>query len=199
MLSYDFGYPSKAFPFHLGLYQPILNRFLLVINNIEVAQEIVYIASSRYALYICDLTTAKNYSQNLVDNSCCQNWSTNNHKLIPISDIYQHRTPILTSDLLVEVGPSLEFDIDTEQQWLSFLTGHLKTLQDARAGYKWFGAQEFLCDIMDIKFNCMFDNTNEAMRQIRKELYLSRDINVSKSVIQQIIKNNAILRRYYRV
>jgi len=71
---FDFGGPNLSESCHIGLYQPILDCFLLTLSSQKQAQDVVLIASSRYAVTTIDLTSAKNYSPHLIDNLCCENW-----------------------------------------------------------------------------------------------------------------------------
>jgi hypothetical protein len=62
---FDHGAPKNPGGCHIGLYQPILNRFLLTVNHIRDAQDIALIAASRYPLFLVNLVTADNYNENL--------------------------------------------------------------------------------------------------------------------------------------
>jgi hypothetical protein len=79
---FDYGYPTSPGNPHYALYQPVLKCFLLTVSTLEEAQEIKLLASSRYSLYIVDLSSAENYEHNLIDNSCCENWKLSNTSAI---------------------------------------------------------------------------------------------------------------------
>jgi hypothetical protein len=80
---FDHGVPISPGDCHIGLYQPMLNQFLLTVNNIQHARDIVLIASGRYPLFMVNLVTASNYRKNLIDNLCCENWALPSQQIAP--------------------------------------------------------------------------------------------------------------------
>ena len=57
-----------------ALYDVIADRIVMCFYNKHVLHTLQVILSSRYNLLLCDLTTAPNWEDNLIDNSCCYAW-----------------------------------------------------------------------------------------------------------------------------
>jgi hypothetical protein len=179
----------------LALYQPVMDRFLFVIQDLELAKEMIYLASSRYGLYPCDITTADNYHHNILDNTCCQNWTMSNRGLRSL--ITGYHVSVIKVNQLVEVGAYQDFDVAQEQSWLQMVYLYTRLCKIARQSYPWFEAQQFVRNTLSYRFNCDLDQLVESINQIRRELYLGRDIQSTESNIQDIIKRNPYLHRRY--
>jgi hypothetical protein len=61
-----------------GLYNPVLDCFVLVHSDLSMLRLLLKLFSSRYYLILCRLDLAQNFDKNLLDNSVCINWTVEN-------------------------------------------------------------------------------------------------------------------------
>ena len=85
---FTYGYSSDLRNPMYGLYQPVLNCFLIVFPDYDVVgQQLTAILSSRYLLQPIRLDVADNYTRNVIDNKVCENWTISNLYEISPTDI----------------------------------------------------------------------------------------------------------------
>ena len=65
-------------PVQYGLYSPVVDRFLCVGNQYKVFEYVVFLMSAKIGLLIVPLHSAPNFEPDLVDNTCCTQWSVSN-------------------------------------------------------------------------------------------------------------------------
>jgi hypothetical protein len=175
---------------HIGLYQPMLNRFLLTVNDVQHARDIALIASGRYPLFLVNLVTADNYLENLIDNLCCENWKLPDQQIAPTGISTYANFIVLAQDLL-PVRVQTDLDLSEEKDYLQLCWYYLKVLDRLReyniSGWR---IKQFMSDIFDFKEN-QHDDVSSHLRNLKKqivaELYLCRDIKSSLASIENII------------
>jgi len=175
---------------HIGLYQPILNRFLLTTNNIEHARDIALIASSRYPLFLVSLVTADNYEENLIDNICCENWKLPDQQILETS-IKNYANVIVHAQHLLPVMETTSLVLTEEKHYLQLCWHYLKLLQAFRdhniPGWR---IKQFMYDIFDFQEN-QYDTVSLHMQNLKKqivaELYHCKDTNSVRISIENII------------
>ena len=187
MLNYfDIGVPEKFGNCHIGLYQPMLNRFLLTMCDINRAQDIALIASGRYPLFLVNLVTADNYRENLIDNLCCENWALPDQQIAP-TKLVNYADFIVNAEHLLEHHTDLE--ISEEKQYLQMCWHYLKLLDRVTSnniiGWR---IKKFLTDIFDFQNNQLDVFVQNLKKQIVAELYLCKDINFTKVSIENILQ-----------
>lgn len=191
------GYGSNCDRPRVALYQPVIGRFLFVLDDPELVTEIVYLTSSRYSLYPCDATAAKNYHHNIIDNTCCHNWAPANRQLFSLTTPYDVKT--MPVDELVELGPATDPDLEKEQQWLQLVYFWVKFYTLAKKNYNWYDCLEFVQDVFGTDPNSDLQQLTSAINLIRRALYLGREIAPTQDQIQHVIDHNAYLRRRYQL
>jgi hypothetical protein len=186
----DIGIPEKFGDCHIGLYQPMLNRFLLTLCDIDRARDIALIASGRYPLFLVNLTTASNYCENLIDNLCCENWALPIQQIIP-TEMSNYANFIVDSTHLVPVPgwQHCDPDLPEEKHYLHVCWYYLKLLDSIAANNIVRGQRikEFMFDIFDIQQNQSDMIVQNLKKQIVAELYLCKDLNATKDSIENII------------
>jgi hypothetical protein len=65
-------------PTQFGLYSPVMDRLVCVDDNYQVFEYVVFLLSSKIRLLIVPLHHAPNFKIDLVDNTCCSQWSITN-------------------------------------------------------------------------------------------------------------------------
>jgi hypothetical protein len=61
-----------------GLYSPVMDRLVCVDSDYTVFEYIVFLMSSKIRLLIVPLHHAPNFSVDLIDNTCCTQWTITN-------------------------------------------------------------------------------------------------------------------------
>ena len=188
---YDLGYPTKFGSTHLGLYQPVLGCFLLTLCDAQQAREIMLLASARYSLYLVDLTCAKNYQPNVIDNDCCQNWTISNKEDISIGMSDQGNNIIGAKELMLCSNQDL--DIKQEKKYLQLTYFYVKYLFEVEQRSRGsFVKNQWINDIIGTN---MPNKKEQSVLSIKKLLYLETDTDLLETKIQQII-NSSELRHY---
>lgn len=186
---YELGYSENPSTY-LGLYQPVLGCFLLTLDNLTSAQEIVRIASSRYNLYIVDLLHAKNYHHNIIDNDCCENWKLSNLNQIQVGIREPEKDIILVKELVpcVRQDP----DINEEKKYLQLVRHYIEYINHISQTrhmqlYRWID------DVVDVNLS---NDKEQLFLSIKRILYLETDNTVIENMIQHIINKNKELLIY---
>lgn len=185
------GYPGNSTEPHLGLWEPVANRFLLTLSSTKKARVIKMIASARYNLLVCDLRSADNYQENLLDNTCCESWTVNNKKAIVISKPYAHNQPIAV-DNLVCVEPGDQHDYVKEKSWL-YLCYHWLTVLEKLKDEDWYQQDRFIKKIFSTELQNQgpdyFDKIALVENHILRTLYLGQDLDQINHDIESFIVN----------
>jgi hypothetical protein len=185
--TFDVGAPKNPGGCHIGLYQPILNRFLLTVNHIRDAQDIALIAARRYPLFLVNLVTAANYSENLIDNLCCENWSLPSQQIAPTRlDYYANLFAVVDAEHLLENPSTL--DLSEEKQYLQLCCHYLRQCNEIirQNIYAW-EIKKFMTEIFDFESHPHDIPVQNLKKQIVAELFLCKDINSTTTTIENII------------
>jgi hypothetical protein len=186
---FDIGYPAHYGSCHIGLYQPVLKRFLLTVCNIQQAREIVMIVGGRYSLYPVDLVTASNYCKNLIDNDCCENWRLPESQTVAITRNTYVDYYIEAKILIPQQEYFLDIDIDNEKKYLQMVWYYVKLFEQLymKNVYAW-RVKQFMIDIFDHQ-DPQYEIVQDIKKQIVKELFYSKDINATQTALDNIIAN----------
>lgn len=185
MKHFDIGYPKVFGRTHIGLYQPVLGCFLLTLCDLKQAQEIKLLASSRYSLYSIDLTTAKNYCPNIIDNDCCENWTLSNRKDIEVGSSWGTQK-ILCAEELVPCS-TVDPDIQKEKEHLQLIWYYVRYYLQLCLNDTHYEINQFIHDVMGINdhnFQCV----QSFIANAKKTLYLGRDSNGVEQDMQSHIE-----------
>ena len=175
---------------HIGLYQPMLNRFLLTTTNIEHARDIALIASGRYPLFLVNLVTADNYHENLIDNLCCENWKLPYQQIVETS-IKNYANFIVDARHLSPIVGHDNLFLSEEKHYLQLCWHYLKLLDQLRdrniVGWR---IKQFMSDIFDFQEN-QHDTVSMYVQNLKKqiiaELYLCKDMHSVRDSMENII------------
>jgi hypothetical protein len=182
---FDLGAPDNHGDCHIGLYQPMLNQFLLTVNNIQHARDITLIASGRYPLFMVNLVSASNYCENLIDNSCCENWALPSQQIAP-TRMENYANFVVRAEHLLERHNDL--DVSEEKQYLQMCWYYVKLL-DQVTTQNIFGwrIKQFMLDIFDFQENQHDTLVQNLRKQVIAELYLCKDIDLVRVSVENII------------
>jgi hypothetical protein len=174
----------------IGLYQPMLNRFLLTTSNIEHARDIMFIASGRYPLFLVNLVTADNYHENLIDNLCCENWKLPHQQIVETS-IKNYANFIVNAQHLLPIVRHDDPFLSEEKHYLQLCWHYLKLLDRLRnRNIHGWRIKQFMSDIFDFQEN-QHDTVSMHVQNLKKqiivELYLCKDTHSVRDSIENII------------
>lgn len=192
---FDLGLPATPGDCHIGLCQPIFDRILLTVCDIEQARDIALIASNRYPLFLVNLTTADNYaqfqlSQELFNNSC-DSWTLPARQIVP-TQMLNYANFIVNAEHLVPVGGPYDSALPEEKQYLQVCWYYLKLLDSiATRNIRGRRIKQFMLDIFDIQQNQPDTIVQDLKKQVVAELYLCKDITVTKISIENILEQAA--------
>jgi hypothetical protein len=183
--TFDHGAPKNPGGCHIGLYQPLLNQFLLTVNNIQDARDIALIAASRYPLFMVNLVTADNYRENLIDNLCCENWALPSRQIEP-TKLQYYANFVVDAEHLIERPSTV--DLSEEKQYLQLCCYYLRRYDELiqKNTYAW-EIKKFMTEIFDFEPHPHDIPVQNLKKQIVAELFLCKDIKSTTTSIENII------------
>ena len=193
-VNFHYGIPDTKMR-HWALYEPASQRFLFAsdFQEIDVLQEIRMLCSSRYNLFLCDISSAENYHDGILDNTCCENWSM----IGDFIDTQLFASPIFDIDKLVPSGGT-EIDdsvIQEQKNWIQFIQHWVNWLRLGPLAEPRLQIDSFIEQILYLKFDNtsthdFFSNLQKLVRDIKLELYLGNDIDSSQNKIIKLLETN---------
>ena len=193
---FDLALPRTTGECHIGLYQPIFDRILLTVRDIEHARNIALIASNRYPLFLVNLMSADNYTQSnqyttnpekIIDNNSCDNWTLPAKQIVP-TEMSNYANFIVNAERLLPVWGPYDSDLPEEKQYLHVCWYYLKLLDSiATNNIRGRRIKEFMLDIFDIQRNQSDMIVQNLKKQVIAELYLCKDIDSTKISIENIL------------
>ena len=130
---FQWGIYPKDTPVY-GLYEPVLDKFLLVLNSLEHAEMLKYLNGPRYGFHICRLDQASNFQEILIDNECCENWSfTNKATDLFVESALHDLDPIMVKEFCTSSDEKV-WNVIEEKRWLMFCQ-HVLELLDTSYNY----------------------------------------------------------------
>lgn len=172
-----------------GLWSPVLDRFLLVVCDKDFGTTIKYLSSSRYSLFLFDLSTSDNYTTSLIDNSCCQHWTIANKTDIKLSKPQDY--DVIPAQLVPSYSDP-NWDVDAEQQWLQFILHYLKYIKLLYINNPWYKYSKFLNSINLAGSNLhetesFYNTVTTVEKHILKCLYLGNNIEETDKSIKEFL------------
>lgn len=185
---FTYGYSPDLRNSVYGLYQPVLNCFLIVFPDYHlVGSHLAAILSSRYVLQPVQLDTAANYVHNIIDNEICERWTISNLDEVLPNEIMT-KVNVLLADQLISTTP--DRSIEKEKQWAQFCLFWLRFIklecQTGAAGL-WIDNQIGNLDIFDVFEPMLFPNYREFATKTMSLLYLGQDLATTEQAIFDLI------------
>jgi hypothetical protein len=137
-----------------------------------------------------NLVTADNHCENLIDNSCCENWKLPYQQIVETS-IKNYANFIVNAQHLLPITEHDNLYLSEEKHYLQLCWHYLKLLNQLRdrniVGWR---IKQFMSDIFDFQEN-QHDTISMHMQNLKKqimaELYLCKDTNSVRNSIENII------------
>jgi len=191
---FTYGYSSDLRLPLYGLYHPVLNCFLIVLPDYDiVGSQLAAILSSRYLLQPMYLTTASNYTHNIIDNEICEHWTISNFGEIPSRNIINKVTVIPADDLIPVTPPAKLIKIEKEKQWAQFCLFWLRFINSEchlSAAGLWIDDQIGNLDIFNMFEPLLPFDYRQFITKTMQLLYLGRDVQTTEQAIINIINTN---------
>ena len=190
---FTYGYSPDLRNSLYGLYQPVLNCFLIVFPDYaSVGPQLAAILSSRYVLQPVQLNVADNYVHNIIDNEICEHWTISNLDEILPNKIMIGVNVVL-ADQLIPVEQSVNsIQIEKEKQWAQFCLFWLRFIrsecQFGAAGL-WIDNQIGTLDIFNVFEPLLFPNYQEFVTKTMSLLYLGQDLEKTEQSIMDLVNN----------
>lgn len=143
--AFDFGLPADPDDPVYGLWEPMSDRFLFVTHDLSIARTLSLVASSRYLLYVVEISQADNYFHTLIDNCCCNHWSLVNRGDIMTSNIASFNK-IHSATKLAERGCYTNWPLGQEMQYLQICNWWMQFMQ-GNTTMSWYALDRFISRI----------------------------------------------------
>ena len=175
-----------------GLYEPITDRFVLVTKIKEIAENIALLFSSRYNLLVCDLTSAENFNDKLLDNSCCYNWTIGNKDNLKINEKI---SSLIIKDTF-EVQHIVESDAISEDDLIvadrEYLLAAVRWISDVEERKILHGADPFFESeiIMNnlIHLPIRLSSATKIFKEVSNEIFTEYDFCKAKEKIELLLE-----------
>ena len=192
--NFTYGYsPDSRNPIY-GLYQPVLNCFLIVFPDYDaVGPQLAAILSSRYLLQPVQIDTANNYTHNIIDNEVCENWTISNQNDIPTRSIMTRLTVIPANRLTPVVTVTESIQINKEKQWAQFCLFWLRFIEsECRISATGMWIDDYLgnLDIFNVFEPLLPSNYKQFITKTMQLLYLGQDLQKTEQAIIDIINTD---------
>jgi hypothetical protein len=175
---FDTGYPNSE-PKWWGLWSPKFDCFVLVHWDFDILKTAKVLTGSKIVTHLVELD-ADLYKKNIIDNSCCQNWTVENPSLIEINNI--HWKKITKCNVIKSNADSNESDIFQIQSWFIFILYCLKKIEKYTELDTGFIMAEEMFDLPKRK------NIKKQLFQI---LFLNEDLKSAQKQVDQLFSNHA--------
>jgi hypothetical protein len=189
---FDWGYPGHPKLPQIGLYNPTFDCFILTVASESVARIVKAVISSRYTVYPVYLSTADNYTSNLIDNSNCENWSFSNTDQISLPSGFID-SPIYHAYKLTDSArtyKTIGWDITIEKQWALLIMFWVKKIEEFKLNKPCFiQADSDINRFLELDEVGYLGTLYQAQeKQILKTLYLGKNFNEVDSILLDIGK-----------
>jgi len=173
-----------------ALYEPISDRFVLTSKSEEVLKLLAILFSSRLKLFVCELHYASNFNPNLIDNSCCLNWTIKDKEKFIISASVNEfvDTSIYTVKKLVEANNINSFELILSNQ--EYLLASVHWVSDSEKGDIFHNHIPFFQNELQlnsyVNLPLKLSSSSEKMKKIFDIIYSEFNFDVAKEKIKSL-------------
>jgi len=177
-------YPEKT-PVY-ALYEPVTDRFLLLLDSFDRAVQLKHMVSRRFSLFVCRIDTAQDFKSSIIDNECCDNWSfVDVDRTLVTNDSVFNTALILVKEICESVTTDV-WDMSQEKEWLLFCHWIMAWIDKTNAhGYS--QAITVLAPILGLESTVKNPITIQAQQQILSRLYWGQLVAETEQQINDII------------
>lgn len=189
-----YGYPVQSNNPVYALYQPVLECFLLVVTNLEIAEKIKAFSSARFQVSIVRIDRALNYKLNLIDNEICENWKLKNFNDVNLFD--NDCQSVVPAKELVETTPVINWDTDKEKQWLLLLAFYIRFFEKLQSQTHYQFVENAMVDL-SIPVN-VASGPRAVRENVMKEIYLGLDFDTVVNNVNKQINSNYFISQAHK-
>ena len=185
---FDYGLPPDNESNVYGLYSYSLDRIIAIHHNTDLMKQVMVLLSPKIRLQIINLSSAKNFSPNIIDNSVCYNWSVEYTDFVGVLSVYNK---IIFADSLYEIENSAEGlqnlqDLAKWTQLTFFYCDIFNNIKKYQFQDKSFN-EAFMTDMLDIpKIQSRF---REVEKTIYKTIYFENDYQTANEKILAMVNS----------
>lgn len=199
---FDLGLPNDPNAPVYGLWEPVTERFIFVIDDAELALTLRLIGSARYTLFVTEISRATNYHPTIIDNTCCADWTLANRQDI-VSSMPAQQTAIVPVAELIQAGSAADWDMDIEMQYFQICAWWLRFTQSNRK-LPWYEFDRFIDrlypqETFDRDHN-LFDSIYDLETHVMKNLHASRtNDSLWQACVQAVHDSHPLLQQRYHM
>jgi hypothetical protein len=187
---FTYGLPEKDSDPVYALYQPVLDRFLIVLDHCDLAKKLSALLLSRYSTYVCCVSAAGNYVHNIIDNQVCDSWTLSNSTDCDL--LFNSST--ITVGQLIPATNTVEWNVDEEKKWILFCIHWIKFFDLLKThGFRYYQTDAILANILPKDHLEYYPH--ELERKVMSILFFDKDVDEAGLKITKLIdETNHILR-----
>jgi len=186
-----YGYPENSSDPLYAVYQPVLNCFLCVTGNLAQAKTLSALLVSRYVTCICLVSTAENYTQNLIDNEVCDAWTLSNCDDVLI-DYSLYDTDLIKAQQLVPATGDHGWDVEKEKQWAMLCLHWLSVFEEIKmCFFNFYQIDSVLSKILPQEQISYFPHHIE--QKVMQTLFFENDVEQADLDIKVAIQSEPLL------
>jgi hypothetical protein len=183
---FSYGYPEQPSGPVYALYQPVLECFLLVVNDIDTAQRLKAYAPARYQVTVVRIDQAVNYTPNLIDNEVCEQWTLVNKNDVNLFENDSQGVVIASELTPATIG--VPWDLIKEKQWLLALMFYIKFF-DQITKDSYYKHVELAMNNLPLNDQLAL-GPKHIRESVLKEIYLGLDFNTIENNTAKYINSN---------
>jgi hypothetical protein len=185
--------PNQNDPLY-ALYQPILDRFLIVSHDLNSIKTLSAILLTRYPTYICCVSSASNYEHNIVDNEVCDSWTFSNNADLNVEYFLSNQDVVQVKNL-VPTSNTVSWDIIKEKEWILFCQHWIEFFNVLKIYiFQYYQIDSILSDILP-NDNLIY-YPHDVERQVLNILFFGNDIEKTQLEIFKTIDANIVMSRF---
>ena len=175
-LGFEYGYPDLD-PAWYGLWSPRFDCFVMVHWDLDLLKNIHFLSSSKILTAIVELDKEL-YQKNIVDNTCCQNWTCLYPETTNFLALYKSISPRLPSSQIVPTQKDPDPEVFQMKIWLHYILYCIKKIHN-------HSIQSKVENLFDL------EQSPDIKKQIYKLLLLTDDLTTAKKYISKILQDRA--------
>jgi hypothetical protein len=186
-LDQEFFFWGCGEPTQYGLYNPVVDRLVFVSDNYDILEYVVFLMSSKIRLLIVPLHTAPNFKIDLIDNTCCSNWSITNWPENALN--FKIAIPRLKNYFVFdECGELIEMpkkDLTEVQNFIFLSYWVIKFFKFTNNCFSENYQYRIFSNLIDLPFaDIEYTKLKELERHCYREIYFSTDYTSTKETVK---------------
>jgi hypothetical protein len=181
---FDIGHPSTE-PLWYALWSPKFDCFVLTHWDLSLVETTKLLCNTKIITQTVELDPEL-YQKNIIDNTCCHNWTIESPAQMQLNNSFMGSTPVLDPavrgfpkvNVIETVARGTESEISQAQNWFIFVLHCLKKLR-----------QSEIQDLAEHIFN--LPNSKNIKKQVLSTLLLSEDLDLAQKQVDKLFSNYA--------